>query len=172
MNAAPANVAAYMTLPASQYSVLDATRIERLDEDTFRCYVRGFSFLNFNVEPVLTLSVVVKERGPTVRLLDTSLRGSKVVEEANERFTATMLNIVRWREDEEGNKEIASDTTIEVTLELPGWFLLPATFVERSGSAVMQRILDTAVPRFLEQLQRDYTIWADGKARTLGFEEN
>ena len=29
--------AEYMTLPASQYSVLDAKRIERIDDDTFRC---------------------------------------------------------------------------------------------------------------------------------------
>lgn len=36
-----------MTLPASQYSVLDAKRIERIDDDTFRCYVGGISFLNF-----------------------------------------------------------------------------------------------------------------------------
>lgn len=38
-----------MTLPASQYSVLDAKRIERIDDDTFRCYVGGISFLNFKV---------------------------------------------------------------------------------------------------------------------------
>ncbi len=38
-----------MTLPASQYSVLDAKRIERIDDDTFRCYVGGISLLNFKV---------------------------------------------------------------------------------------------------------------------------
>ena len=31
--------AEYMSLPASQYSVLDAERIERADDYTFRCYV-------------------------------------------------------------------------------------------------------------------------------------
>jgi hypothetical protein len=153
--------ATYMTLPASQYSVLDAKRIERLDEDTFRCYVGGLHFLNFKVEPVLTLSVVVGERGPTVKLLDTQLRGSEAVEEANSRFTATMTNVVRWREGEDG-KEIASETSIEVTLELPGWFILPVSVVERSGCAVMQRVLDTAVPRFLQQLKADYAVWAAG----------
>ena len=64
----------YMTLPASQYSVLDAKRIERIDDDTFRCHVGGISFLNFTVDPVLTLSVIVGERGPTVRLLSTEVR--------------------------------------------------------------------------------------------------
>ncbi len=62
-----------MTLPASQYSVLDANRIERLSETTFRCYVGGLKFLKFVVEPVLTVSVEVGEHGPTVRLLSTKV---------------------------------------------------------------------------------------------------
>ena len=65
--------AEYMTLPASQYSVLDAKRIERIDDATFRCYVGGLNFLRFRVEPVLTVSVIVGDRGPTVRLLATQV---------------------------------------------------------------------------------------------------
>lgn len=63
-----------MVLPASQYSVLDAKRVERLDEDTFRCYVGGIKFFSLEVEPVITVSVTVQERGPTVRLLSTKVR--------------------------------------------------------------------------------------------------
>ena len=63
-----------MQLPASQYSVLDAKKIERIDDDTFLCYVGGLNFLGFAVEPVLTVSVVVQERGPVVKLLDTQVR--------------------------------------------------------------------------------------------------
>ena len=125
-----------MTLPASQYSVLDAKQIERIDEDVFRCYVGGLRFLNLVIEPVLTVSVIVTDMGPTVKLLSTKvpwqpalafmttaclsvsllyglavmpggnrserllaavqLRGSPAVEAANERFTATMTNEVRW----------------------------------------------------------------------------
>ena len=65
-----------MGLPASQYSVLDAKKIERMDEDTFRCYVGGLRFLGLTIEPVLTVSVVVQERGPVVQLLDTQARGT------------------------------------------------------------------------------------------------
>ncbi|GAU34342.1 hypothetical protein TSUD_20490 [Trifolium subterraneum] len=39
----------YMSLPASQYSVLDAERIERVSEDTFRCYVYTIKFFTFEV---------------------------------------------------------------------------------------------------------------------------
>lgn len=151
-----------MTLPASQYSVLDAKRIERLDDDTFRCYVGGLHLLNFHVEPVLTLSVIVGERGPTVRLLETELQGSKAVIEANKRFSATMTNDVRWQERADGGKEIVSDTSMLVTIEVPGWFKLPVGAFEKTGCAVMQRVLNTAVPRFLQQLKADYAAWASG----------
>jgi len=60
-----------MALPASQYSVLDAQKIERLDDDSFRCYVGGLKFFGLKLEPVLTVSVVVGSRGPTVNLLST-----------------------------------------------------------------------------------------------------
>ncbi|KAF2282526.1 hypothetical protein GH714_043697 [Hevea brasiliensis] len=40
----------YMSLPASQYSVLDAERIERVDDNTFRCYVYRFKFFAFELE--------------------------------------------------------------------------------------------------------------------------
>ena len=65
--------AAYMTLPASQYSVLDAKQIERIDDSTFRCYVGGLRFLGLTVDPVLTVSVIVTDKGPTVRLLSTEV---------------------------------------------------------------------------------------------------
>jgi len=63
----------YMRLPASQYSVLDAKKIERLDDDTFICYVGGLNFLGFVVEPVLTVSVIVQDKGPVVKLLGTEV---------------------------------------------------------------------------------------------------
>ena len=63
-----------MVLPASQYSVLDAQRVERLDADTFRCYVGALKLFSLQVEPVITVSVTVQERGPTVRLLNTPVR--------------------------------------------------------------------------------------------------
>jgi len=121
--------------------------------------------MNFIVEPVLTLSVVVGDRGPTVRLLETELQGSKAALEANKKFTATMQNIVQWIEDEEGTKCISSDTALEVTLEVPGWFVFPVSVVERSGSAVMRKVLETAVPRFLKQLESDYALWSQGEER-------
>ena len=93
----------YMVLPASQYSVLDARRIERLDSDTFRCHVGGLRFLGLEVEPVITVSVVVGERGPTVRLLGTQVGGC--------RWWAGWVD--RWVRE-------ASDCDVPVVFVLPG----------------------------------------------------
>lgn len=59
----------YMSLPASQYSVLDAERIERVDESTFRCYVYRFKFFAFEVCPVLLVRVEEQPKGCSIKLL-------------------------------------------------------------------------------------------------------
>lgn len=59
----------YMSLPASQYSVLDAERIERVDENTFRCYVYRIKFFAFEVCPVLLVRVEEQPDGCCIRLL-------------------------------------------------------------------------------------------------------
>lgn len=59
----------YMSLPASQYSVLDAERIERVDDNTFRCYVYRFKFFAFEVCPVLLVRVDEQPDGCSINLL-------------------------------------------------------------------------------------------------------
>lgn len=59
----------YMSLPASQYSVLDAERIERIDDNTFRCYVYSFKFFAFEVCPVLLVRVEEQPNGCCIKLL-------------------------------------------------------------------------------------------------------
>lgn len=58
-----------MSLPASQYSVLDAERIERVDDSTFRCYVYTFKFFAFEVCPVLLVRVEEQPNGCCIKLL-------------------------------------------------------------------------------------------------------
>lgn len=87
------------------------------------------------------------------------------MEAANERFTATMTNIVTWEDSDEGlqDKLICSDTSIQVALEVPRWArIMPIGAVESTGSRVMQTVLNSAVPKFLQQLQKDYELWAAG----------
>lgn len=80
-------LADYMALPASQYSVLDAQRIERVDENTFRCYVYRIKFFTFEVCPVLVVRVEEEPYGCCIRLLSCKLEGSPLVEAQNDRFS-------------------------------------------------------------------------------------
>lgn len=59
----------YMRLPASQYSVLDAERIERVNDNTFRCYVYRIKFFSFEVCPVLLVKVEAQPDGCCIKLL-------------------------------------------------------------------------------------------------------
>ena len=187
-----------MTLPASQYSVLDAKQIERIDDSTFRCYVGGLRFLGFTIDPVLTVSVNVTDKGPTVRLLSTKvsncstmipasllacmpfpnmplehsliaaenpivaleeqlltfncvqLEGSPAVEAANDRFSATMENKVRWGSSAEpGLLELRSDTSIQVVWNVVSILACPTCSQPRTSPASLcalsgyERIMDS-----------------------------
>eukprot|EP00892_Ulva_mutabilis_P012265 jgi/Ulvmu1/9410/UM051_0038.1 len=153
----------YMALPASQYSVLDGAKVERLSEDTFRVFVGVISFFNFELEPVLTLMVKPTDSGCIIEMLACKLRGSDLIESQNCKFSARMKNVVEWRDTSSpGAKEIASDTTISVDLAIPAWFVLPKAVVRSTGNTVIAAILSASVPRFLQQLEKDYAAWAAG----------
>jgi hypothetical protein len=79
-------VVEYMSLPASQYSVLDAERIERVSEDTFRCYVYTIKFFTFEVCPVLLVKVEQQPNGCCIKLLSCKLEGSPIVASQNDKF--------------------------------------------------------------------------------------
>ena len=97
-------------------------------------------------------------------MVSLQLEGSKTVEAANNRFEATMTNVVRWGgAPSSSSKEISSNTAIQVALEVPSWFrIIPVGAIEDTGSRVMQAVLNRMVPRFLKQLQADYELWASG----------
>ncbi|CAM6091393.1 unnamed protein product [Calypogeia fissa] len=155
----------YMSLPASQYSVLDAERIERVDENTFRCYAPRLKFFSFEVGPVLLVRVEEQKNGCCIRLLSCTLEGSPLVVAQNEKFTASMVNNVSWQDSEksEAEKQLISDTTIEVMLDVPAAMrVFPQSFIEGTGSQVLGQVLRVMVPRFLGQLEKDYNAWASG----------
>ncbi|XXG85382.1 hypothetical protein AAC387_Pa11g0468 [Persea americana] len=155
----------YMSLPASQYSVLDAERIERVDENTFRCYVYRLKFFSFEVCPVLLVRVEEQPNGCCIRLLSCKLEGSPLVVAQNDKFSASMVNRVSCNVDL-GNssvQELATDTTIEVIIDIPFAFqAIPVQAIESTGTQVLEQLLKIMLPRFLAQLVKDYKAWASG----------
>ncbi|KAL6645179.1 hypothetical protein ACP70R_016787 [Stipagrostis hirtigluma subsp. patula] len=158
-------LAEYMTLPASQYSVLDAERIERVDDSTFRCYVYRFRFFALEVCPVLLVRVDEEPNGCCIRLLSCKLEGSPLVEAQNDKFSASMVNRVFCNSSSEDSsvQQLTSDTTIEVAIDIPFPFrAIPVEAIESSGRQVLEQLLRVMLPRFLKQLVKDYQAWASG----------
>ncbi|XP_039838957.1 uncharacterized protein SYNPCC7002_A1590-like isoform X1 [Panicum virgatum] len=157
--------AEYMSLPASQYSVLDAERIERVDDSTFRCYVYRFRFFALEVCPVLLVRVDEEPNGCCIRLLSCKLEGSPLVEAQNDKFSASMVNKVFCNSSLKDStlQQLTSDTTIEVAIDIPFPFrAIPVQAIESSGTQVLEQLLRVMLPRFLNQLVKDYQAWASG----------
>ncbi|KAF3434104.1 hypothetical protein FNV43_RR25207 [Rhamnella rubrinervis] len=155
----------YMSLPASQYSVLDAERIERVDDNTFRCYVYKFKFFAFEVCPVLLVKVEVQPNGCCIKLLSCKLEGSPLVVAQNDKFDAYMVNNISCDESPSNlsMEQLTSDAVIEVSIEIPFAFRpIPVEAIESSGTQVLQQILRIMLPRFMAQLVKDYEAWASG----------
>ncbi|KAF5932883.1 hypothetical protein HYC85_029054 [Camellia sinensis] len=127
----------YMSLPASQYSVLDAGSIERVDNSTFRCYVYNFKFFAFEVCPVLLLE------------------GSPIVVAQNEKIDASMVNRVSCnrKQSDSSVDELTSDTAIEVSIEIPFAFRpIPVQAIESTDTQVLEQILRIMLPCFMAQV--------------------
>ncbi|KAF8020826.1 hypothetical protein BT93_G1297 [Corymbia citriodora subsp. variegata] len=113
----------YMSLPASQYSVLDAERIERVDDNTFRCYVYRFKFFAFEVCPVLLVRVEEQPDGCCIKLLSCKLEGSPIVAAQNDKFDASMVNRISYDSIQRTSslQQLTSDTTIELVKDYQAW---------------------------------------------------
>lgn len=154
-----------MSLPASQYSVLDAERIERVDENTFRCYVYRIKFFAFEVCPVLLVRVEEQPKGCCIKLLSCKLEGSPIVAAQNDKFDAFMENKISCDSNERdlSEQKLTSEAVIEVSIEIPFAFRpIPVQAIESTGAQVLEQVLRIMLPRFMAQLVKDYQAWASG----------
>ncbi|OIV98835.1 hypothetical protein TanjilG_08491 [Lupinus angustifolius] len=144
----------YMRLPASQYSVLDAERIERINDNTFRCYVYRIKFFSFEVCPVLLVKVEEQPDGCCIKLLSCKLEGSPMVAAQNDKFDALMVNRISCESNSDNSsvQKLTSDTIIEVSIEIPFAFkAIPKQAIESAGTQVLEQILKIMLPRFMSQ---------------------
>ncbi|KAD7479976.1 hypothetical protein E3N88_03112 [Mikania micrantha] len=123
--------------------------IERIDDNTFRCYVYKFKFLAFEVCPVLLVKVEEQPNGCSINLLSCKLEGSPIVVAQNDKFDASMVNRISCDRDLSNSsmQKLTSDTVIEVSIDIPFPFqAIPVQTIESSGT----------------QLVKDYQAWASG----------
>eukprot|EP00210_Caulerpa_lentillifera_P008012 g7651.t1 len=155
----------YMTLPVSQYSVLDAEKVERISDEMFRVQIGAVSFLGTTLIPIMTLTVKPHDTGCEITLLECLLDGSKLAKDANSRFSCQMRNYVSYQKDPETNElQITGDCSMKIAGIVPKVLsvVFPIPMVNNLGEKMLSQILRIAMPRFLDQLEKDYLSWAAG----------
>ncbi|XP_031504327.1 uncharacterized protein LOC116266946 [Nymphaea colorata] len=141
-------------------------RFEQLTPSTYRCYLQKIQLLNFEVAPILDLSVTPTSDACIVEMLSCKFEGSKILEEQNKHFSAFMRNHIRWNEN---CPEPFLDVDVEVTILLQVYtmpfVMLPISAVETPGNLIMQALVDRLVPLLFQQLIQDYQTWAEAQSR-------
>lgn len=143
---------------------------EYVGSNTFRCTLPKLEILNFEVAPVVDLSVIANEQECIVEMLSCKFQGSEAVERQNERFSASMRNQLTWDTSSITDKTLEVHVQLNVSLEvytLP-FTLLPLSAVETPGNALLQAMVDRMVPIFLDHLLDDYYRWSqlDDESKT------
>eukprot|EP00850_Spirogloea_muscicola_P002535 SM000010S04173 [mRNA] locus=s10:69452:70606:+ [translate_table: standard] len=128
------------------------------------CHLRSIEVFNLVVAPVIDLRIGFTGDGCKVEMLCCKFEGSGIIEQQNQRFAASLRNVLTW-DEAEVLPMLHVDVDLEVCLEvftLP-FTLLPLSAVETPGNACMQTLLNRLVPIFLHNLISDYTRWAAGE---------
>lgn len=76
-----------------------------------------------------------------------------------------MRNYVSYRKDPETDElQITGDCSMKIAGIVPKLLsvVFPIPFVESLGAKMLSQILRVAMPRFLDQLEKDYLTWAAG----------
>lgn len=161
----PKPLSEFLRQPAGMESMLNTNALqthEYVGCNTFRCTLPKLEILNFEVAPVVDLSVVANEQECIVEMLSCKFEGSEAVESQNERFSASMRNQLSWDTNSQSDQTLEVNVQLNVSLEvytLP-FTLLPLSAVETPGNVILQALVDRMVPIFLDHLLDDYYRWS------------
>ncbi|EWM24481.1 Protein of unknown function DUF1997 [Nannochloropsis gaditana] len=74
-------------------------------------------------------------------------------------FQMDTTNIVSWQKVDDRTVALTSRIEMEISMEKPGWMLVPSSMMNRVGSMVLHRILKKTLPEFLDRIKNGYTGW-------------
>lgn len=163
----------YLALPAEQYSVLDAGTIFKKENgapNQFTCALDPISFFGNTIVAQIDAEVDVSPYPlgkSVIRVTGCQLEGSRLARFANGSFDVSCVNVVRATtsssRDGKDLPTLSVDCELEISALVPRegrW--LPKRLVSKSGSIVIQQMLNIMVPRFLKQLAKDFEVWSTG----------
>lgn len=156
-------VEAYMALPASQYSILSAEQIERIDDSNFKCTLGTLNFFGNKITPVLFVSVTVypEEAKSVIAVTRAETIGSDVAIAVNGTFSISSVNTVSAGVDDKNRKIITSRTDLKIDVPLME-SKLPVQVIQNGGNFIIQSTLRLIVAAFIRILAADFKRWSDG----------
>ncbi|OMO61938.1 hypothetical protein CCACVL1_23138 [Corchorus capsularis] len=119
------HISQFLSHPSGIQAILNTSALQNfqfLDTNTYRCTLPKLTLLNFEATPVLDLRVIPTLEDCTVELFSCKFMGSKVLEQQNDHFSATMINHITW--DTNISEPILEvDVKLNLSLEVVIFFL-------------------------------------------------
>lgn len=153
----------YLALPASQYSVLSASQITRVNDDEFKAKLGTLNFFGTKLSPILYVHVNVlpDEAKSEIIVNKAELEGGDVAKLINGSFTIYAINTVSTSLNKKGEKVLSSDTKVRIEAIVPPT-KVPFGVIRRGGNFIIQSSLNLIVPTFVRILAADFKRWSAG----------
>jgi len=154
----------YMKLPPSEYSVLTAEQIVRINDSQFKCILPTMNFFGEKITPVLYVDVIVypDEARSEILVSKAETIGSATAEKVNGTFSIRAMNEVTTGVDYKNRKILTSNTNLKIDVLIPKDSKVPRGLIQSGGNFIMQSSLNIIVPTFVRLLAFDFNRWTEG----------
>lgn len=148
----------YMALPATQYSVLSASQIERLSDTEFKATLGSMNFFGTKIIPVLyvNVNVVPEEHRAEIVVERAETVGSEIAEKLSGTFTISAINLVSAGRDDKDRATLTSETKLLINVVVPEDAKVPRRLIQSGGNFIIQSSLNIIVPTFVRILAEDF----------------
>ena len=147
-----------MALPATQYSVLSASQIERLSDTEFKATLGSMNFFGTKIIPVLyvNVNVVPEEHRAEIVVERAETVGSEIAEKLSGTFTISAINLVSAGRDDKDRATLTSETKLLINVVVPEDAKVPRRLIQSGGNFIIQSSLNIIVPTFVRILAEDF----------------
>lgn len=148
----------YMALPATQYSVLSASQIERLSDTEFKATLGSMNFFGTKIVPVLfvCVNVIPEEHRAEIVVKRAETVGSEIAEKLSGTFTISAINLVSAGRDDKDRATLTSETNLLINVVVPEDAKVPRRLIQSGGNFIIQSSLNIIVPTFVRILAEDF----------------
>ena len=153
----------YLALPASEYSVLSANQVVRINDSQFKFVLGNLNFFGTKICPILYVDVNVFPDLAKSEIVVTKAEtvGSEIADQINGTFSIYAKNIVSSSRDKKDRKILISQTSLVIDASVPK-SRIPLSIIKSGGNFVIQSSLSLIVPTFVRILAADFKRWSAG----------